>query len=321
MTRVSLKSAIDEGFIKSFQGVAQQRSGADNFAASLKGGSSQVGISTGLRLGAQVFAGSIGGLNSLIGFVNLADNALDKLGDITDEMITLTDRASSVSASSQERRRLNSRFRKLIKEFEGVTEDAQFAERDLLKLPDLKSVFNTLGFDETESQSVSEVFSEFHTVPADEDELLASEKAKGRRPIPVPADAYRIETPSGTKILGKVTTEFDSLFSSQRNLDTRASAYKLGHDLRALKEQISDNKDALATTATFIEENIALVRAAGFAFLDLSQTISDAASASEVARALRKEIRKAPVQALNQLENLEPLAVAALSLDSEADGS
>lgn len=321
MARISLKSAIDETFIKSFQGVAQQRSGGDNFANALQGGSSQVGISTGLRLGAQVFAGSVQGLNSLIGFVNLADNALDQLDDITDEMISLTDRASSVDASSQDRRKLNSRFRKLIKEFEDVTEEAQFAERDLLKLPELKAVFNTLGFDETESQSVSEVFSEFNIVQNDEDELLASEKAKGGRPIPVPADAYKIRTPSGTKILSKVTTEFDSLFSSQRNLDTRASAYKIGHDLRALKEQIDDNKDALATTTSFIGDNIDLVRAAGFAFLDLSQSITDDTAASQVARELRKEIRKAPIQALNQLENLEPLAVAALSLDEDSSGS
>lgn len=321
MPRISIKSAIDEGFIRSFQGIAQQRSGGNSLAASLQGGSSQVGISTGLRLGAQIFAGSVQGLNSLIGFVNLADAALGDLANITDEMIDLTDLASDVSTGTQERRKLNSRYRKLIKEFEDVLEGAEFADRDLLKLKDLKTVFNTLGFDETESQSVANIFNEFNLVPRDSDELLASEQIKGERPIPVPASAYKIITPSGTKILSKNTTEFDSLFASQRNLDKKADAFKLGHDLRALKDQIQDNREALETTRSFIGDNLDLMRVAGFAFLDLSQTIPDGTSASEVARALRKEIRKAPLKALNQLENLEPVSVAALNLDEDSTGA
>jgi hypothetical protein len=318
MARIGLSSILDEGFVKSFQGVAQQRNGGNNLASALTGGSSSVSISTGLRLGAQAFASSVGGLNSLIGFINVAQDTMGKLGTVVDDMITTADVASRSETSFQERERLNSHYRELVGDFRDIVDNAEYADRNLLDLPELKSIFTTLGFDDQESSSVEALFNKFQLVA--DDQSLASEEAKGDRPIPIPPSAFKIRTPSGTKYLARSSQEYDSLFEVERVITNRPDAHRLKHDLLALKEQIDDNSAALTDAVSFIDSNIQLMRAAGFAFLDLSETIPDGTEAEIVAKRLRQEIRKAPSTALNQLENLEALVVAALTLDEDSNG-
>ena len=83
----------------------------------------------------------------------------------------------------------------------------------------------------------------------------------------------------------------------------------------ALKKQIKDNKKALDAGVEFIGKNIDLVRAAGLAFLKLSDQVTNEKDAVKVADSLRTEIQQNAPAALAQAENLEPIIVAALALD------
>ena len=90
------------------------------------------------------------------------------------------------------------------------------------------------------------------------------------------------------------------------------------HDLKAMKAQLSDNLDGVNYATDIILKNIDLVRAAGFAFLDLSSTVSSEDDADKVAALLRDNIRKNAPAALAQAENLQNIAVAALALSEDS---
>ena len=90
------------------------------------------------------------------------------------------------------------------------------------------------------------------------------------------------------------------------------------YDLKELKKQIEANKKALRNAVEVIGENLALVRGAGFAFLDLSNQVTSAETAEQVANKLQAMIRANAPGALSQAENLESITVAALTLDSNS---
>ncbi len=115
--------------------------------------------------------------------------------------------------------------------------------------------------------------------------------------------------------LSATSSNFEKVLDAATNLLRAPSAYKLLQNLKALKEQITTNLDALESARQLIADNIEMVRAAGFALLDLSDQVTTDAEAEAVARDLRLQIRKAPAAALAQAANLEPIAVAAMTLD------
>ncbi|RIL09900.1 MAG: hypothetical protein DCC75_05525 [Proteobacteria bacterium] len=107
------------------------------------------------------------------------------------------------------------------------------------------------------------------------------------------------------------TTEPEQLLSG--SVATRPDAYRTLTDLKALKKQIESNISALDNAKEAIEANIDIVRAAGLAFLELSDQIASEEDAEEVAFKLQRLIRKNASKALSQAENLEPIVVAALT--------
>lgn len=99
------------------------------------------------------------------------------------------------------------------------------------------------------------------------------------------------------------------------NVLTRADAYRLLGDLKALKQQMSDNIDALAGARDYIASNVELVRAAGFAFLEISNQITGTEDAEQVAQLVAAQIRSNSTQAqLAQVENLKNIASQTVAL-------
>ncbi|MCB0336978.1 MAG: hypothetical protein KDD62_11760, partial [Bdellovibrionales bacterium] len=101
-TPVSLRKAVDEGLLNSFTGLSRgSSSNSRALADALSGNKQNVNISNGLRLGARAFAGAVQGINAVIGYVNVASSTLDKLADITDDLIKVTEQAVDPSRGIQ----------------------------------------------------------------------------------------------------------------------------------------------------------------------------------------------------------------------------
>lgn len=118
-------------------------------------------------------------------------------------------------------------------------------------------------------------------------------------------------------VLGK-PREFADLFDERRHIKTRPEAYQMLADLKALKDQITENIDASEKVGKFLTDNISVVRAAGFAFLNAASDtrIASISDADQLANEVRAKIRANPGVALAQIGNLEAITVASLVLDS-----
>lgn len=121
---------------------------------------------------------------------------------------------------------------------------------------------------------------------------------------------------SSSKRLARSSAEYEEIFDKTFDLKTRPNAYRMLHDLEALQGQLKKNVKALDNAMEVVGKNVELVRAAGFAFLDLSQQVSDTRDADKIAEDLRDRIRKNARSAMSQAENLEAITVAALAFDS-----
>lgn len=131
-------------------------------------------------------------------------------------------------------------------------------------------------------------------------------------------ELYRTEVTSVSvdkagDLVSRATPSYEGVFDSKRSLLDRPGAMRLLGDLKALKEQIDNNIDVLDSAIGALQDNISLLRSSGEAFLNLSEQISSADRAIEVADKLQSMIRSdADRAALAQAENLTSLTVAAL---------
>lgn len=311
MTVTSLRAVVDESFVLRFAGLAQSGSSNQSLAKALKGEGGGNKIETGLRFGARTFATAVQALNSGIAVLNISQSTLTGLGKLTDDMIALADEASQSTTSSQARRRLDLEFKQLGNKFQEVVDEAKLGETEYLTVDGLSHMLTNLGLDENTSDSIAAVFKKF--VVPDGDDTLASEETKGARPVRIPAGAYT--TPV---TVARTSKEYEEIFDGTVDLTTRPGAYQLLNDLKGLKGQIEDNLSALDNAVTVVGQNIDLVRAAGLAFLDISDKIGSETDADAIATQLRDRIRKDAPAALAQAENLIPIVIAALAFDSSA---
>jgi hypothetical protein len=308
---ISLNGVVTDSLIRRFQGVASGSTSGNSLANALTGkGSSSATISDGLRLGARTFATGVQALNTAITFLNTGKVTLDALGSITDKMITLAEGSAKSSSGSDTRHNNDVEFQRLANLFQRNIKNSKIGEREYLTLEGISEYLQIVGLDKEKSESVAAIFKKF--VVPEEDDTLASEDIQGQRPVPIPPGAFAATS--------KVTVEYSKLFDEQVNIQTRPNAYKVLNDLKALKEQIDDNQKALDSGIKIIQDNVELVRAAGLAFLDLSEQITTETDAEKVAEQLRLQIQKNAPAALAQAENLEAIVVAALTLEPDKLG-
>ncbi|RMG40139.1 MAG: hypothetical protein D6719_11830, partial [Candidatus Dadabacteria bacterium] len=168
----------------------------------LRGGTS-VSLSDGLRIGARTFATAVQNLNSVVSFVNLSRSTLEDLGGLVDKMLSLADEASKARTSTQKRKALDREFQKLGNDFVDLVENSKLGEREYLTVDGLSELFTLAGLDPEQSRSIAEIFSQF--VTPKKDDTLASDDIKGKRPVPVPANAFSGPTADNQYFLKKVT--------------------------------------------------------------------------------------------------------------------
>jgi hypothetical protein len=124
--------------------------------------------------------------------------------------------------------------------------------------------------------------------------------------------AYNPAFATGLKLKDD-SAEYTEILDPARGLTSRPAAYRVLNDLKALREQITTNVDALRNVFEVVAQNIELVRATGLALLEIGDSLTNETDAAAVAESLRRRIREQVPQALAQAENLDPIAVATLT--------
>ncbi len=160
-------------------------------------------LSGSLRLGAQTYATAVGALNNTLSVVNIAKDTLGKLGDITDKMIAVTEKAARRPIGAQGRRALDIQFRELADDFKKILEKSKIGDNSFLTTDGLTEIFLAVGLDKESSKSIADVFAQF--VTPEEDTTLASEKVEGKKPLVIPAAAFTVPSRSGLVQLETLT--------------------------------------------------------------------------------------------------------------------
>ena len=114
MSSISIRSVINESFVKRFQSLAGSTKSASQAFGS--GSSSSSDLSTAMRIGARSFSNAINNLNAAAGFVHLSKETLVELGEIVDDLTVLAGKASRASSSGTFST-LDSQFKKLTKRY------------------------------------------------------------------------------------------------------------------------------------------------------------------------------------------------------------
>lgn len=188
MPSVTLNTSLTSRLLTTLKGAASK--GSSNAASALLGKSSNVSLTSTLRLGAKTYGNVISGMNSLASVINLSRNTLEKLGGLVDKMMVLAKRAMKPSTGAQTRGHLDREFRELIDKFDKIRDSADLGDKSYLTKDGLSELFKLVGLDSESSQTLSEVFDMFVTAPDDSTTSLASDNTKSKRPMRIPASAY-----------------------------------------------------------------------------------------------------------------------------------
>lgn len=138
---------------------------------------------------------------------------------------------------------------------------------------------------------------------------------------PANSSPYRIlalEIEEVVRPFAAVTRKSEELFDGSRKLTNPVEAFSLMVDLKALRRQIDQNSEVLDQARDILIDHLALVRAAGNAFLDLSKEITSEVEADQLARQLQQQIRSNYRAAISHTSNLDSITAAALLLDDKS---
>lgn len=113
--------------------------------------------------------------------------------------------------------------------------------------------------------------------------------------------------------------EITSLFATSTTISTREGAAIVLSDLKALKNQLKENRKIIKEVKGVVGQNIELARATGMTMLNLSSVIRGTEQADQVAAEIRKGVMRGAPGSLSQLGNLEPIIVASLTIDKAAE--
>lgn len=199
MAGIGLKGVLTADFLDRFTRVGTKSSLS---ARSLSGESDQDSLAAGLRIGARTFSTAIDGLNAAASYVNLSEQSLEQLKDVTNQLIDVTKQATLISTNSASRDTLDIRFHKLSSEFRNIVRNATSGDNEFLTRSGLEEVFKSVGLDSETSSSIAGVFSSFIT-PATDDALASEYVSGGQERIPV--GAFHTHSADSSTTFTKVT--------------------------------------------------------------------------------------------------------------------
>jgi hypothetical protein len=257
-----------------------------------------------LRRGAQNFGASMQLLNSSATFVNLSLDTTEKLLDMVTRLETIASKANKGNISSSAAKQMDGDFEKIADAFDKVIESATKGKTDIFDLQQFQSVLVNAGLDPTKISELSLALKRF-THPGEP--TLNTDGAVVSDGNPVPLSEFQ-------RALRVAIVDPDE------SGDDRSGYFgKVREKLKGVRIQLEGNIKALKDTTKLIGDNMTLVRAAGFAFLDVSNEMTGAESPEMISEQVRNKIRGSARSVLSQAHNLDPIIVAGLAALKASD--
>jgi flagellin-like hook-associated protein FlgL len=316
----SLNRVISPAFFSRVVSLTQSRqdSTAALKAAFSGSGSSGVSLSESLNVGARLYTSSARSLNQAVSTVQIVKNSLEKLSDLSGRLVSILDEASSPSLSTQERKRLDSEYREIGREFQNIIDETVIGDNEIFKSEGLTDILSVVGLSPDESETIGAIYDDLVLSERDDESKFASDEIRGDRPVGRPRVSDDILAYSSVRI-GQVR-EQESIFDDDRSLRVLSDVAVLKKDVAALDSQIKGNLKTMEVLEDTLIANYGLARAVAIAMSDLQDDIKSSTEAEELAKMLREEIRKNSNTAMRaQAGNLDSLAVAAYALSLEGD--
>ncbi|RME58032.1 MAG: hypothetical protein D6780_07465 [Candidatus Dadabacteria bacterium] len=311
----SLRSVLNSSFIRALSSLDVNNAKNFNSASAIKRGAAETKDSSTLladaaKNGVRIYTLAVQGVNAVASYLNLSEASLNGLKEIATDMLDVVQRATKDGISSQERERLDTKFRNLADEFQAIIDKAENSGNNYLSKSGLDEILGLIGISSEESLSTEEVFNEFVLGPGSDS--LANPATKGERPLRLPPNAFQ----QNGRTLNSSTPSFSDIFDDSLTLTRRTDAFAIENDLKGLISQIENNVKTVKKVKDVVVDNLKLVRATAIAFSDLSENISDIKSAEELAGKLREAIlTNSDTAVIAQAENLDNIAVAVLAFE------
>lgn len=308
MVSTPLRSIVNANFVTVIDKLGTSSGGSSGQALvqKLQGGAQTTSLDVALRTGARNFALGVQALNRGIAFVNVSYAAHERLANIADRLGSIAEKAAKGGIGTQEGTRLVQEFRQLARDFQTSTLEAEVEGTDLLDPDDMGAILVSSGLDPETSDALGGIFKKLKSLTETKVDATGN-STKAAALIPTEQFAQSVRQTAG---------EFDDAAAEAEPVS--AAFTKIREDLSKVREQIGQNMDALNKTRDLVAENMVLVRAAGRAFLSLSEQITGTEKADDVARKIREQIRRDAPQALEHAGNLESIVVAGLTLTAKA---
>jgi methyl-accepting chemotaxis protein len=235
-------------------------------------------------------------------FVNLSLDTSEKLLEIVDKLEKIATKANKGNISGSLGKRMRDEFDLLASEFDKKIEAAKKDDIDLLDVERLKAELSRAGL---EPDKISELASSLKRFSHPAEATLNANGEVVSEGNPVPLAEFQRALKSAIVDPDDPTDDRSGFFG------------RIKKDLQDIKLKLEGNVVALKDTAKLVGENIKLVRAAGLAFLEVSNDMTGLESAEDIASKIRDKIRSAARPLLSEAHNLEPIMVAGLAVLAE----
>lgn len=298
MTITSLDKVINTTFLTKLSRVSGGQDRTSPLGSSSSGATltPQV-LYDSIRAGARNFAAGFQLLNASATFINVSLDTNEKLLDIVGELENITRKANKGNISGSQARKMRSAFDDLADKFETLIESATEGKQDFFDPRELEDVLLRAGLDK---EKVTELAINLRKFASPAERTIDSEGNVSSDGNPVPL--LEFQKALRTAIVDPDDTDDKSGFFS-----------KVGKTLQDLKLKLQTNIKSLKNTASLVGENITLTRAAGFAFLNVSNEMTGLENPEELVADIQKRIRQEAATALPQVKNLENIMIAGLA--------
>lgn len=251
-----------------------------------------------LRIGARNFSSGLQLLNSAVSFVNISLDTHERLLAIVDKVEALVTKANKGNVTNSSARVYQRDFDSLTKDFDYLIEKVSGESKNILNPDDLAAVLSEAGLDK---DKVGELAAAFRKISPVAEAVIDSNGTVLSDGNPIPLEAFH------TALRAAIVDPDDP------ESENSGTFTKVKGSLKELRSKLEGNVKALKQTVGVVADNISLVRAAGLAFLDLSNSITGAESAERVAQDIRGKIRATAPKSLAQAHNIEAILVAGLA--------
>ncbi len=224
--------------------------------------------------------------------------------EMVKKMESMTNKANKGNVSASEARQYREEFVKLYGEVDDTIKAATEGENNYFDTVQMEDVLVRAGLDQKKVGELAVALRKFQS-PTDTSVSSSGEVSSDGNPVPI-ADIQ--------KALKSAVVDPDD------PTDDRSGFFsKVRKELQDIRIKLETNVKVLKDTTKLIGDNMTLVRAAGFAFLDVSNEMTGAESAEKIAEELRARISANAAAVLTQSKNLEPIMVAGLAAISQKE--